>query len=82
MKVSLDKKNTKLSKNLEFGFCIKDNNVKDEPRYDCLGLHTTTDVPSHKISWVDYDRNVHRMREGADGSAVLLGTMFEFEFDD
>lgn len=44
--VSLDEKSTTMSKNIEFGFCIKDNNVKDEPRYDCLGLHTTTAIPS------------------------------------
>ena len=71
-----------MSKNLEFGFCIKDNNVKDEPRYDCLGLHTTTEVASKKISWTDHDKDVRRTRESADASAILLGTMFEFEFDD
>ena len=80
--VSLDTKNTTLSKNLEFGFCIKDNNESDEPRYDCLGLHTTTDAPSKKISWIDHDRDVRRVTESADASAILLGTMFEFEFDD
>ena len=81
--VSLDeKKGSKMSKNIEFGLCIKDNNVKDEPRYDCLGLHTTTATPSHKISWTDHDKNISRKTESADGSAILLGNMFEFEFDD